>query len=220
MNRAVLSQRISSILEDIQRLSNTLYAMNTTDIQRYPDNYETLSTDAALRAEQIACRLRHLIYATTRIKKSEYLISAALMQGIDVQQREGIIEITLPSLLPKRKRRQSSEFLLDAFNAALDQYISGNPIPRFKHCVICFALVYCKDLPDRRVKDYDNLELKQLLDVAASYLLTDDGGLLCDAYQTTELGETDCTRIFIMASDRFPEWLEKRRTELQTIKDL
>ena len=61
---------------------------------------------------------------------------------------------------------------------------------------------------------------KQLLDVAASYLLTDDGGLLCDAYQTTELGETDCTRIFIMASDRFPEWLEKRRTELQTIKDL
>ena len=52
MNRAVLSQRISSILEDIQRLSNTLYAMNTTDIQRYPDNYETLSTDAALRAEQ------------------------------------------------------------------------------------------------------------------------------------------------------------------------
>lgn len=220
LNRAVLSQRISSILEDIQRLSNTLYAMNTTDIQRYPDNYETLSTDAALRAEQITCRLRHLIYATTRIKKGEYLTSAALMQGIDIQQREGIIEITLPSLLPKRKRRQSAEFLLDAFNAALDQYISGNPIPRFQHCVVCFDLVYCKDLPERRVKDYDNLELKQLLDVAASYLLTDDGGLLCDAYQTTELGETDCTRIFIMASDRFPEWLEKRRAELQTIQDL
>ena len=54
-----------SILDDISRLSNALYAMDTTDIQRYPDNYEILSTDAALRAERIACRLRHLIYSST-----------------------------------------------------------------------------------------------------------------------------------------------------------
>ena len=220
MNRAILSQRISSILDDTQRLNNALYAMNTTDIQRYPDNYEVLSTDAALRAEQITCRLRHLIYATTRIKKSEYLTSAAAMQGIDIRQRDGVMEITLPSLLPKRKRRQSSEFLLDTFNAAMEQYAKSNSLPRYRHCVICFALVYCKDLPDRRVKDYDNLELKQLLDVAAAYLLEDDGGLLCDAYQTTELGENDCTRLSIMDSGIFPEWLEKRRAALQSIKDL
>lgn len=220
MNRSAISQRISSILDDIQRLNSALYAMNTTDIQRYPDNYETLSTDAALRAEQITCRLRHLIYATTRIKKSEYLTSAAAMQGIDIRQRDGVMEITLPSLLPKRKRRQSSEFLLDTFNAAMEQYAKSNSLPRYRHCVICFALVYCKDLPDRRVKDYDNLELKQLLDVAAAYLLEDDGGLLCDAYQTTELGENDCTRLSIMDSGIFPEWLEKRRAALQSIKDL
>ncbi len=49
LNRSIISQRISSILDDIQRLTNALYAMNMTDIQRYPDNYEVLSTDAALR---------------------------------------------------------------------------------------------------------------------------------------------------------------------------
>lgn len=220
LNRAILSQRITSILDDIQRLQSALYAMNTTDIQRYPENYEILSTDAALRAEQITCRLRHLIYATTRIKKSEYLTSAAAMQGIDIQQRDGVMEITLPSLLPKRKRGQSSEFLLDTFNTAMEQYAKSNFLPHYRNCVICFTLVYCKDLPDRRVKDYDNLELKQLLDVAASYLLEDDGGLLCDAYQTTELGESDCTRISIMDSGTFPEWLEKQRAALQSIKDL
>ena len=53
MNRAIISQRITSILAEIERLNNALYAMNTTDIQRYPDNYEVLSTDAALRAERI-----------------------------------------------------------------------------------------------------------------------------------------------------------------------
>ena len=50
MERKIISHRIGSILDDISRLSNALYAMDTTDIQRYPDNYEVLSTDAA------ACR--------------------------------------------------------------------------------------------------------------------------------------------------------------------
>lgn len=100
MNRAILSQRITSILADLNRLTNALYAMNTTDIQRYPDNYEVLSADAALRAENIACRLRHLIYSTTNIKKEEYLTSAAVMQGINVEKKGDVLEITLPCLLP------------------------------------------------------------------------------------------------------------------------
>ena len=51
MNRAILSKRISSLLAEVSRLSNALCAMNTIDLQRYPENYELLSTDAALRAE-------------------------------------------------------------------------------------------------------------------------------------------------------------------------
>ena len=56
--------------------------------------------------------------------------------------------------------------------------------------------------------------------MAASFILTDDSGLLCDAYNTTELGETDCTRISIMDSARFPEWLAERQAALQSITDL
>lgn len=220
MDRAVLSQRITSILSDLNRLTNTLYALNTTDIQRYPENYEVLSTDAALRSERISCRLRHLIYATTGVKKDEYLSSAAVMQGVEIHSKDDILEITLPCLLPKRKRPQSNEYLLDPFTNALGQYAATHPMPKFKHCVVCFSHVYCKELPERRVRDYDNLELKQYLDVAASFLLEDDCGLLCDAYNTTELGETDCTRIFIMDSARFPDWLGTRQNALKSISDL
>lgn len=42
MERTILAKRITSILEDISRLTNALYALNNTDIQRYPDNYEVL----------------------------------------------------------------------------------------------------------------------------------------------------------------------------------
>lgn len=220
MDKAALSQRISSILADISRLNNALYALNLTDIQRYPDNYEVLSTDAALRAERIACRMRHLVYATTTVKKEEYLTSAAVMQGIEIQNCGGVLEITLPSLLPKRRQRKSAEYLLDPFIAALTQYAKSNPLPRLRHCVVCFSHVYCRDLPERRIRDYDNLELKKFLDVAASFVLTDDSGLLCDAYNTTELGDADCTRISIMDSRLFPDWLDARQTALQSISDL
>lgn len=219
MNRAIISQRITSILDDLNRLTNILYAMNMTDIQRYPGNYEILSTDAALRAEQIACRLRHLIYATTNIQKPEYLSSAETLLEISVCCSDGIVEVTIPSLLPKRKQHASAEFLLDPLQNALSRYASTHPLPHFRHCVICFSHEYSRDLPERRIRDYDNLELKQLLDVIASYFIDDDGGLLCDAYNTTELSDFDRTRIFIMDSSCFPNWLEARKKAVKSISD-
>ena len=220
MEKAILSRRIVSVLADISRLTNVLYALNTMDIQQYPDNYEALSTDAALRAEWIACRLLHLVYATTQTPKDEYLLLATVMQGIEIRSEDGLVEITLPGLMPKRKQKSNKEYLLDPFAAALSQYARENPMPRLNHCVICFSQVYCRELPMRRIRDYDNLELKQFLDVAASFIMTDDNGLLCDAYHTTELGEDDCTRITIMDSRLFPDWLDKRQTTLQSIRDL
>ena len=219
MNRAIISQRITSILAEIERLNNALYAMNTTDIQRYPDNYEVLSTDAALRAERITCRLRHLIYATTSIKKEEYLRSAETMQGIEISENDGILEIKLPCLLPKRRQRQSAEFLLDPLYFALEQYAKENTLPHYRECVVCFAQVYDQALPTRRVRDYDNLEEKQILDLLSSFVMADDTGLLCDAYNTAELGEQDCTMIFVMEKHRFPGWLAEHKSSLKSISD-
>jgi len=34
MERQIISKRIGAVLDDISRLSNALYAMDTTDIQR------------------------------------------------------------------------------------------------------------------------------------------------------------------------------------------
>ena len=170
MERKIISHRIGSILDDISRLSNALYAMDTTDIQRYPDNYEVLSTDAALRAEKIACRLRHLIYSSTTIRKGDYLTSAGIVHGIEVVYEDGVLEVTLPGLLPKRKQRQNTEFLLDPFYFSLEQYAKEHPMPHFSDCVVCFTQVYDQCLPTRRIRDYDNLEEKQLLEVFSEFL--------------------------------------------------
>lgn len=219
MDRQTINKRITRIQGDIEKLVRTLRAMENTDLSQYPENYEMLSTDAALRGELITCRLRHLIYSTTGIKKSEYLASAGVVQGIEVKCEDGILEITLPCLLPKRKQRRSTEFLIDPLYFTLSSYVCNHTTPHFKHCVVCFSHVYDAEMPINRVRDYDNFELKQLLDVISSFVMEDDTGLLCDAYNTTEVGATDCTRITIMDKERFPRWLEERKNTLKSISD-
>ncbi|WP_326975355.1 DUF6100 family protein [Caproicibacter sp. BJN0012] len=219
MERQIIFKRINGILDDLSRLQSALYAMNMTDIQRYLENYETLAMDAVLRGERITCRLRHLLYATTSIKKAEYMQSAAQIHGTSIEENDGIVEITFPSLMPKRKQWQSSEFLIDPLYFALSDYADRHTPEKFRECVVCFVNIYCKDLPSRRVRDYDNMELKQALDVIATFFMTDDGGRYCDTYNTTGFDETDSTRIFIMEKKRFPEWLLSRQQRAFEISD-
>lgn len=219
MERKVLSQQIGQVLDDLSRLTNTLYAMGIADIQRYPDNYEVLSTDAALRAEKVACDLRHLIFSTTGVKKADYLGFACEVQGIEVVYENDVLELTLPALLPKRRSRKSVEFVLDPLHYYLSQYAEQHSLPKYCECVVCFSHIYSQERSSRYVHDYDNLELKQILDVLASYIMVDDTGLLCDAYNTTEFGEKDCTRIFVMPKTKFPAWLSEREKGLNSISD-
>lgn len=219
MERSVISKRIGMLASDIEKLKSTLAAIENTDIQKYPDNYNMLITDAALRSELIACRMRRLIYQSTDIKKETYLTSAGVVQGIKINDNNGILEIDLPCLLPKRKKRQSTEFLIDPLYFTLSQYSDSHPLKRFKHCVVCFSHVYSEEFPKQNIRDYDNLELKQLLDVIATFIMEDDTGLLVDAYNTTEIGNNDCTRISVMDKNRFSEWLKERENSLKTISD-
>ena len=51
-------------------------------------------------SEQIACRMRHLVYGFTTVQKHEDLTSAANVLGITITAHPGLVEITLPGLLP------------------------------------------------------------------------------------------------------------------------
>ena len=195
------------------------YAKTRDTYVAYPDNYAMLTTDAALRSELIACRMRHLLYGSTATRKETYLASAGVVQGIRIKAQENMLEITLPCLLPKRKQRQSTEFLIDPLYFTLSQYSENNELPKFRQCVVCFSHIYSEKFHNRRVRDYDNLELKQLLDVLSTFIMVDDTGLLVDAYNTTEIGEADCTRISVMAKEDFPKWLNEREKSLKTISD-
>ena len=59
----------------------------------------------------------------------------------------------------------------------------------------------------KAVRDYDNLELKAVIDVIAAFCLTDDTGALCDSFQTTRFGYSSSTVITVMPKNCFSAWL-------------
>lgn len=70
--------------------------------------------------------------------------------------------------------------------------------------------VYDEQFPTSAVRDYDNLQLKKVLDMITLFTMTDDTGRLCNLYQTTRLDKFACTRIYVMAKDRFVDWLKSK----------
>ena len=216
LNREILTKRLTSISGDIRRLDETVTAIKEINIPLFPETYEARSAEAAQRAEWVALRLRHLVYAATSIRKwDDYLPRTADTMGISIEQREGIYELTLPGLMPKRKSRKGMEYLFDPLVAALEQHVKNHRVARFSHSTVCFVMVYWT-LSKRRIRNYDNLELKMALDAIASFLMKSDGGLLCDAYHSTELGETDCTKVFVMDSKCYPRWYSERQERLES----
>lgn len=219
MNRFTLSARLSRIQEEIPKLSNTISAMKITDTDAYGKNYEELSLDAALRAERIACSLRNLIFAANLIEKPVLMEKTAEIQGIEIRHTNDHVEIILPGLMPKRTKRVNTTYLTDPLYYSLQSYTREHTLPHFKECVVCFSHIFDRNLSSRRIRDYDNLECKQILDTAASFLMTDDSGLFCDAYHTTEFGDRDCTILTIMETGAFPKWLKEQKAKGNSISD-
>lgn len=208
MNRKEINMCIADVMSDMDALIGTLAALNQIDPGKYPENYEILSIEACLRAEKIACNIRHFIYTTANITKKDLLNLVSQEHNVKIEKdaNYGVLSITLPSLLPKRKQVNGGEFLLDALYFALQEFAETNGFMKFKECVVCFFHTYDKKASIKNVRDYDNIETKQVLDIVAAFAMTDDSGRYCDIYHTTIAGEANYTKIAIVEKDKFLEW--------------
>ena len=113
-----------------------------------------------------------------------------------------------------------SVFFLKLKSAGVKARSSPERIPhQYRDCVICFSQIYDRELPQRRIRDYDNLEFKQILDTLCTYVLTDDSGFFCDSYYTTQLGLKDCTLVSVMEKADFPKWLQNQKNHHESMSE-
>ena len=209
MERKEILKKISGIQSELSAVNNIMKSIETAGLM-FPEIYESLTVEAAMKTEKTACRLRHLIYAELNITKREVMKKTAVVHGIEINYAEGIFTVTFPALLPKKKKQSNSEFITDPLYFALEEYFNNNNFELFVGCVVVFEHIYCKDTPSRRIRDYDNIELKPVLDTVSAFVMTDDGGRFCDVFHTTKYAEKNCAKISVMTKNKFTEWLAER----------
>lgn len=190
------------------RLLDTLRTLELVDIYRFPERGEELTTTAALQAEMLTCHLRNILFDAAGASPSGYYASAAKLHGTEVRSGNGIFTVTLPRLMPKKRCRDSDEFLLAPVRYLLDAFFKARDDPPLGTCTVCVEHIYSRDAPGAPVRDYDNLQLKKLLDLVTLYAMVDDSGKYCDLFQTTAWADKPCTRISVMTRERFPRWLK------------
>jgi hypothetical protein len=179
----------------ISRIFSTIKELDLSDAH---SAYESFTVKAAMESEKITCSLRHLIYAATNITKPELMKKIAVVHEIDMNYSNGIFSVAFPALLPKKENKLSNEFITDPLYCALDEYFNTNVAEKYGRCVAAFEHIYDEADPQRRFCDYDNLELKAVLDTVSSFIMTDDSSKYCRVYNTAGYGKKDCTKISVM----------------------
>ena len=200
---------LKCVASDYDAVSQGLFQAANTLLE-IPDYNVSGQVYALARiAENNTVQLRNLAARTAHAQRIPFYAELATELGIEVREEHDWIVITVPAVLPNRGKKEITQFITHPLRNSIIDFQRENRVERFSSCVICIVHSYDEALGLRRVRDYDNIETKRYLDVIESGFLTNDSGLLCSVFQTTQISDKDMTCFYLMTPDRFGKWIEK-----------
>lgn len=164
----------------------------------------------ARAAERLAIAARQLPCVSGTAKASaatEMMIAEAIDAEIGYTE-EGWFSVRLPMLLPK-KEKATREYLNGLIYPVLHNFFRSGCFrsPKFYECVLIYRHVYAYDRPERLYRDHDNIEVNQITDALAMYVMRDDGPALCSHYHCMARAPKDRTEVYVIPQKDFVKWL-------------
>ncbi len=164
----------------------------------------TLNTEllqASIELEMLCRNVRRLLLQTSIISPEILTAQLCNIHDYSVEERDNKIFITLPVLPLKKPDHSNCSFISDPLLWCLKEYHKNHPSHIFESARITVCHCYPKDTPSRMVRDYDNIEVKKIIDVLALFFLHDDNMGCCEVLHTSRFHDYSKTEIII--SDRF-----------------
>jgi hypothetical protein len=141
-------------------------------------------------------------------------VACDLGYGIETTS-EGWLRIVLPPLLAKRKNKKRST--LEQFRGMVHIMLDSFKKQQFEqyglHGYLSDRVVIFKHItdPSENAKDYDNQEIKVVLDEICTFYLVDDSMKYIDLFQCSQSGETSFLVVYLIPQDHFVSWIKTYR---------
>lgn len=165
------------------------------------DNYAELE----YIAECFMCNLRDIMANVKQETKQEVLIRCADSMGISVQKKDGILEVTLPMILPT-KAKAKAEFLFEPLFFAMENFSKNESLFIKEKVMMCIEFIYDRSNKNSPRGDHDNKEVKQVIDAIANFVVPDDSDDYLSLCQISTEGEYNHTKVYVMPESHFAEF--------------
>lgn len=176
---------------------------------------EEIMLDAEAEGERLSLLLRSLPTYTPMIGATDE-VDQVLKEIWPIQCEytvEGWFKLTIPYLLPK-KESGGTEYLRRPLYLILEEFFRKRPVLRIYDAVIAYRHIYTKEYPKRRMRDHDNIETNMVSDILAMFLLPSDKPVCCSHFETSDVGESERTEVFVLKPQEFPAWIIQYRSSM------
>ena len=180
--------KAKNIIKELEQLQNT-----EPDRETRNDMLQRI----VIQGESLANNLRQMLlqYSDGNPTIHKEQISRRNGYFIYADGKDTIIE--LPQLPLRQHRSVNCRYILDPLLYSLDQYTRETGCSRYEYCTIKITHVFPEEITLRQIHDYDNLEVKKILDVISLYLMVDDNIRRCHVYHMSAVGDELWTQIRI-----------------------
>lgn len=204
------------IQSDLARFKNhaSRHEVDAAKLSQYLDKFERLIADENYSdleyiAECFMCALRDIMANAKQESKKEILIKCADSMGITVQKKDGILEVTLPMILPT-KAKAKAEYLFEPLFFAMEDFSKCEDVFINEKAMMCIEFIYDKNNKNIRRGDHDNKEVKQVIDAISSFVVPDDSDDYLSLCQISSEGEYNHTKVYIMPEKCFGAFFSDR----------
>lgn len=188
-------------VDDLRRtLTAALCSSEKLEAELQHDGDILSALTAALKhAEDAAIAARQLCQQLYPVPPPE--IKDAMPVPGEISATEYGMTVTIPCLLPARGKYSGY------IRSTIADLFRDRPRTFLRDVVVAVEQQYSEDLPPRRWRDHDNVELTSLLNELSLWVLGGDDSQAIDMFQFATKRERNRTVIHIIHRSNFPDWV-------------
>lgn len=160
--------------------------------------------------------LAQYVFQITAVNNEKKKIISAIsdeIYSIEIKKEEFGYRILLPSTLPRFGEKRKT-ILAEPLTFSLKKFNDNNKVQRFNKAVFAVINHISETSNINYIRDNDNYEYKDIINILSFWFLPDDSFKCCNIYNGTKISKSNYTEIFVIEACNFANFCAKYGSDI------